>query len=341
MTVRKLWIPDGSSEDNLWDTFTLMGGIANEGEEMLIEITGGCHALPFVISLAATYLREVKNIRIVGVIYAPPPDEFGLRHFVDLKPLMSVADWITGVKALTSYADATPVRRLLTGLQGEIHRMNNEPFPPTHLSGWSHLLRTFTSAVRLTRPVDALYAGYGITRDLPVIREEITRFAPSLDPVINEMQVISEMAAPPPENGLTVQYLMLQHRLIRYQIDKGLDFQAVSLSREWMISGAILFFGVGEQWLDARCRHIVSRTLTGMALTMQGKSSENTVFTDKLREEANGTEMVRIWERVSDLRNELAHCGMNERDESLKSILKRTGELPDELTAFARLADLT
>jgi len=49
-----------------------MGGIANEGEEMLIEITGGCHALPFVISLAATYLREVKNIRIVGVIYAPP-----------------------------------------------------------------------------------------------------------------------------------------------------------------------------------------------------------------------------------------------------------------------------
>lgn len=340
IAIRKLWIPDGSTEDDLWETFTLLGEVAEDGEEILFDITGGCHALPFVISLAATYLREIRRVRVSGVIYAPPPDEYGLRHFVDLKSLMSVSDWITGVKAVTSYTDATPVRRLLTGLQSGIHREHEEPDPPTHLIGWSHLLGSFTSAVRLARPIDALYAGFGINHDLPAVKEEVTRFAPSLVPMMGDMHIICRMAAPPPGTGLTPEYLMLQYRLITYQIDKGLDFQAASLSREWLISATMLVFEVGHQWLDARCRHLVSRTLTGMALTMQGKPAESTVFSLKLGKKQNNKEMVRIWERVSDLRNDLAHCGMNERDESLKSILKRTALLPDDLMIFAGYAGL-
>ncbi|MFH0968237.1 MAG: TM1812 family CRISPR-associated protein [Methanobacteriota archaeon] len=340
ITVRKLWIPEGIREDDLWETFTLVSSAVNHGEDILFEITGGDPALPFITTLIATYLKEVKQIRIIGVIFSPPPDEFGMRHFVDLMPIMGIIDWIRGINALTSHTDAENICKLLTGLQGEIFRRNTEPDPPTHLIGWSHLLRTFTNAVRLNRPVDALYAGWGISQDLPVVRKEVGMFAPILTPIMDDMEAIGKMAALPHNDDLTPSYLMMQHHLIRYQIDKGLDFQAVSLSREWLISCSMILFDIGKRWLDPDTRHVVSRTLTGVTLNMQGIPSENTQYTHLLFEGENWKEMVKIWEQVSDLRNDLAHCGMNEREESLKSLMKRTRRLPNDLLNFGRYAGI-
>jgi hypothetical protein len=338
--VQKLWIPEGRSEDDLWEIFTLLGGVVHDDEDILFDITGGCQTLPFIIALVAIYLRDIRKVRVTGIVYAPQADEFGLRHFVDLRSVMSIADWIAGMKALSAYTDASPLHALLNGLQGSIHRSNEEADPPTHLIGWSHLLMTFTTALSLSRPVNVLYAGYGINQDIPVVTREISRYAPSLLPIMGEMNAIRRMGALPPENGLTREYLMLQHAVITYQVERGLVYQAASLSREWLISATMLAFRVGDRWLEGRCRHVVSRTLTGRALVLQGKASESTVFSDKLLELENNGPMVQIWERVSDLRNDLAHCGMNERDESIGSILKRTAALPVDTMDFARYAGL-
>lgn len=340
LAVRKLWLPEGMTEDAFWETFAILAGVAEEGEEILFEITGGRHSLPFIISLVATWMKEIRKVKVVGVLYATSPDEFGFRHFVNLQPVLGVIDWIAGVRSLTSYTDADQMTRLLTGLQGEIYRTREEADPPTHLIGWSHLLGTFTRAVRLSRPVDALYAAWGISRDIPEIREEVKRFAPALLPVIDDLKNISEMAAPPKPDKLNPSYLMMQHRLIQYQIGKGLEIQAVSLSREWLISVMMLLFGVDAWWLDADARHTISRTLTGMALTLQGIPAETTPYTHMLLTKENWKEMIQIWERVSDLRNELAHCGMNHREESLRSLLQRTSQMPDELLQFALSAGI-
>ncbi len=341
MVVRKLWLPEGTNENELWETFTLLAGLAEEGEEILFDVTDGHRSLPFIISLAATWMKEVRRVKIIGVVYATQPDEYGFRHIVNLQPVLQVIDWIAGVKGLMSHTDAVKIGSLFTGLQGNIHKAGQEPEPPTHLTGWSHLLGTFTKAVRLSRPVDALYAAWGISHDLPIVKDEITRFAPALMPVVRELEEIGGMAAIPSPDRLSSEYLSMQHRLIRYQIDHGLEMQAVSLSREWLISVTMLVLGADESWLDADCRHDISRSLTGLALTLQGIQAETSPYTHQLYNEKNWKEMVRIWERVSDLRNDLAHCGMNRRNESLRSLLQRTESIPDELAAFAIQAGVT
>jgi len=341
MVVRKLWLPEGTNEDELWETFTHLVSVAEEGEEVLFDVTDGHRSLPFIISLAATWMKEVRRVKVIGVVYATQPDEHGFRHIVNLEPILQVIDWISGVRALMSHTDAVQIGSLFTGLQGRIHKAGLEPEPPTHLTGWSHLLGTFTRAVRLSRPVDAMYAAWGISHDLPVIRDEIARFAPALLPVLEELEETGEMAALPSPEELSREYLFLQHRLIRYQIDQGLEMQAVSLSREWLISVTMLVLGVDESWLDADSRHTVSWTLTGLALTLQEIPAETTPYTHLLLDVPSWKEMVRIWERVSDLRNDLAHCGMNRRNESLRSLLQRTGSIPDELMAFAEYAGIT
>ncbi|WP_181391544.1 TM1812 family CRISPR-associated protein [Methanospirillum lacunae] len=340
ITVRKLWLPEGTNEDELWQTFTLLVELAEEGEEILFDVTDGHRSLPFIISLAATWMKEVRGVKIIGVVYATQPDEHGFRHIVNLQPVLQVIDWMAGVRALLSHTDAEKISHLFTGLQGNIYKAGQEPEPPKRLTGWSHLLGTFTKAVRLSRPVDAMYAAWGISQDLPVIRDEIQRFAPALLSVVEELAEIGEMAAIPSPEELNNEYLFMQLRLIRYQIDHGLEMQAIALSREWLISVSMLVLEVDESWLDADSRHTVSRTLTGLALTLQGIPSETTPFTHILLEKTNWKEMVRTWERVSDLRNDLAHCGMNRRNESLRSLLQRTQSIPDELKEFAQHAGI-
>lgn len=334
MTVRKLWLPEGTNEDELWQTFTILADLAKEGEEILFDITDGHRSLPFIISIAATWMKEVRRVKIIGVVYATQPDEHGFRHIVNLLPVLQVIDWMAGVRALLSHTDAEKIGHLFTGLQGSIYKAGQEPEPPKHLTGWSHLLGTFTKAVRLSRPVDAMYAAWGVSEDLPVIRDEIGRFAPALLPVVEELAEIGEMAALPSPEKLSSEYLFMQLRLIRYQVHQGLEMQAIALSREWLISVSMLVLEVDETWLDADSRHLVSRTLTGLALTLQGIPSETTLHTHIFLENTNWKEMVRIWERVSDLRNDLAHCGMNRRNESLRSLLQRTRSIPDELEEF-------
>ncbi|HWQ66076.1 MAG TPA: TM1812 family CRISPR-associated protein [Methanospirillum sp.] len=331
IVTRNLWIPTGTRENELWEIFSLLTGIVEDDEEILFEITAGCHALPFLVFPIAAFLKEIKGVRLAGIVYASPEDEYGLCHMVDLKPMIGVANWISGVKALTQYTDAEPIRQIMTGLQDDIQRSRCFPDPPTHLTGWSHLLETFTQAVRLSRPNDALYAGWGITQKFPAIREELSRFAPALLPVIRKIESIGEIGSSPLESGLTHEYLMKQYDLIVFQIDKGLDLQAVSLAREWIVSAVILFFGQGENWLDGELRHQISQTLTGGALILQKEAYEKTQYSELLYSGEDWPALVRVWMRISDLRNDLAHCGMNERDESLRSIHRRTVTIPEDL----------
>lgn len=337
--TRTLWIPEGTTEDELWETFSRIGGVVKPGEEILFDITGGCHTLPFIIALAATWMKEVNQVSIVGIVHATRPDEFGMRHFVDLTSLMGIIDWISSVQAL-AHTDATRLQTLLTRLQRKIYHSHDEPVPPTRMSGWAHLLGTFTTAARLARPVDALYAGWGIVQDLPEVQKELRRFAPALLPILKDIEEISDIGSPPLEGSLNPSYLMNQYRLIAYQIKSGLDIQAVSLSREWLISAIMLFLRIETNWRDADTRHEVSQTLTGLALTLQGRSAKTTPYTYLILENQNWKELIKIWERVSDLRNDLAHCGMNTRDESLRSILQRTADLPEELIHFSQLAGI-
>jgi hypothetical protein len=340
ISTRTLWIGEGTLESDLWETFSRIGSVIRPGEEILFDITGGSHTLPIIMALVAVWVKEIHHGKTVGVIHATKADEFGMRHFVDMRSLMGVIDWIGGIQALISHTDASRFHTLLSNLQKTIYQAEDEPVPPTRMRGWAHLLGTFTTAVRLSRPVDALYAGWGVHQDLPRVREEIRKFAPTLLPVLDEMDEISSIGAPPLKGSLNSAYLMKQLRLIQYQIQTGLEMQAVSLSREWLISAVMIFLKIEDEWRNADTRHEVSRTLTGLALTLQGSPSETTPYTHHLLDIADWKELIKIWERVSDLRNDLAHCGMNSRDESLRSILQRTAELPDTLIHFGALVQI-
>jgi len=339
--TRKLWIPYGTHEDQLWEIFSLLCGVVRDGEKILFDITAGCHSLPFITFLTASYLRSVRNVKITGVIYAPGTGDDGFCRFVDLKPLMHVLDWISGIHAVTHYNDAKPVKALLSGMQNTIHRSGDDPSPPVRMSSWASLLENFSDAVRLARPVDALYAAEGIVNGIGPVSDELSRYAPSLIPVIAGTKSLSGLAGEPEPSGCSYEYAEKQIRLIEYQIEKGLYLQAVTLGREVLITLVMIRIGKGGDWRDADIRHTMSRTLTGGALALQQKNYEKTGFSENVAGIFGWKEMVQIWLRISDLRNNLAHCGMNQRDDSVRSIRRRASDILPDLERFRELCETT
>ncbi|PWR76266.1 TM1812 family CRISPR-associated protein [Methanospirillum stamsii] len=332
--VKKTWIPYGTDETQLFEIFSTMCNAVHEKEEVMFDITSGCHSLPFMTFLAASYLKSVHNVRISGIIYAPEVQDDGFCRFVDLKPMMEIPDWIAGVRAVTSYVDAEPVYTLFNNLQGTIHRSGTEKNPPVRLTGFATLLKQFSDSVRLARPVEALYAASGIVRDIDEVNEELERFAPTLIPVLAAARDLSGMAAEPEPDRCSFAYVEKQIVLISFQIEKGLYLQAVTLAREVLITLLMILMDLETLWRDADIRHQVSRTLTGGGLLMQQKLFEKTKYSDILTKYPDWKEMVLIWVRISDLRNNLAHCGMNLRNDSVRSIRKRASDILPDLERF-------
>lgn len=335
--VNKLWIPCGTNEDQLWEIFSTLCDVVRDNEIILFDITAGCHSLPFMTFLTASYLRSVRNVTIAGVIYAPQIGDDGFCRFIDLKPMMDILDWIAGVKAVTRYVDAEPVYNLLNDLQGNIHRLGEDPHPPVRLTSWASLLMQFSDAVRLARPIDALYAASGIIRDFDEVNEELKRFAPPLIPVLAATKELADLAAEPDRAQCLNEYVRKQIRLIAFQLDKGLFLQAVTLAREVLISLLMIKMRLDIDWRNADIRHEVSRTLTGSALALQQRSYEKTEYSESLCRYPDWKEMALIWVRISDLRNNLAHCGMNQREDSVRSIRKRASDILPDVKRFQAL----
>jgi len=335
---RKVGIPDGRDEEELWEIFRIICDEVQRCDEILFDITHGFRSLPFVAFLTMAYLKDTKKVRICRVVYGAyeARDETGTPIF-DLTGFVSILDWFAAVRSFVEHVDATYLRDLLAGIQAEEHRQRGDGAPPTHLAGWSNRLQNFTAAVRLSRPVDALSAARDIFSGLDSVGEEIAAFVPALDPVMDRISDLNRLAAAPPDpqRGPDWGHVERQLRLIEYQVEKGLYLQAATLAREWMVTTLIVRFGdAAPDWLDRECRSVVERTLAGGAKKQRMEWFEPTELSSRFETLEGWGEMAATWDWVTGLRNDLAHCGMSREASRVASLERRAKGLPERLREF-------
>jgi hypothetical protein len=122
-----------------------------------------------------------------------------------------------------------------------------------------------------------------------------------------------------------------QLSLVEYCLRKGLIVQAVTLAREGIVSWTALQRGDGD-WLDRNYREkSIEEALNRASRRLRGQGDEVPEWFDKL---PNSQEVARLWDWVTQLRNDLAHCGMSKQAASIESIAQRVTELPRRLKAL-------
>lgn len=326
-------LPDWDSDAGLWECFEAICAAVRTGGRLIVDLTYAPGPLPFVVFLALPYLRALKGVTIERVFYGARADRAATELPVhDLTPFVEVLDWVGAIDGFLRHLDAADLAELFVGTQDRAHREGRDPLPLL-LKPFANNLVRFTAAVRLARPTEAFLAAHLLHERFGAVEHEVAVDLPALRPLLDRLDTIATFGAD--ESRLDRALLARQRALVRYQLDHGLVLQAVELGREWLVNLLVLRLGCDRDcWLDRDLRHRVSRTATGAMLSRQRRPFEPTDLSDHFEDLPDADGIVSVWMAIGDLRNDLAHCGMNEQPMPVRVIERRTAAVVAALEAL-------
>ncbi|GAB4434060.1 MAG: hypothetical protein Kow0031_15710 [Anaerolineae bacterium] len=340
-------IPDGHSEADLWAIFAELTNHVAEGDELVVDITYGFRSLPFLSFLAVVFLRMARQVKVHRVLYGAwearhgdlPTDQTPV---FDLTPFLTLLDWTIATDRFTRFGDATDLAELL--------RQGIPPGPQMRddlqareigktLKGAANAMDDVSLALRLTRPLETMMASDALVKMLQQASSIITQKTPPFGLLAKQMSLAYEPLAQidPLQEQNRARSLAVQLDLINWYLDKGQVVQALTLAREWLVSVLVLNFEL-ESLVDYdRCRKPVENTLNNEVERHKPKPRHplQPAMDDQLRALPNHREIGKLWGKLTELRNDIAHVGMNTHPKKADSLRKEAQDLLPRLVALA------
>ncbi len=335
--LRPVPIPEGKSEEELWQIFDLCVAEVEEGEEVILDVTHAFRSLPLVVFTVAAYLRRAKRVKLTSIVYgafeareplSKPPQPTDRAPVFDLTPLANLLDWISGAESFLRTGDAS----LLADKLIETHRnlwkarLSNEL--PRQLQGVGRQLGALSKALTLSRPREVMRYANALLPLLDEVTAEAERWAKPFAAVLGQVRdSVATLAYDAPDQ-LDRDNLRVQLQLIEHYLSKGLIMQAVTLAREWMVSWTIHRRGEGR-WLDKTYRmEEVERGLNVADRLARGKTGE---LPNWFQQWSDWQTVGKLWNWLGQLRNDVAHCGMSRDAVPVSSIERRADKISSQL----------
>ncbi|MBE3518904.1 MAG: TIGR02221 family CRISPR-associated protein [Firmicutes bacterium] len=355
--LETILIPTGQNDAELWDIFERVSQAVPQGSRVVFDVTHGFRSLPFVIFGVINYLRVTKGVSLERILYGafdarqPGPNGLPRAPVFDLTLLVSLNDWLHAVEEFQVRSEGSKLAFLLD----QAHRRGWLSGEDRDRAGWARLqsmarsIKTFSEAVRLLRPLDALEAAHDILRASDQVRDEVTRWAKPFGLVLSDLTDEIRPLAIPNASALDDEHLQRQLALIEYYLNKDLTVQAVLLGREWLINWVVWRTGQHSRWLDRNLREKVvafrlnekakaaerneqgepcsARVSSSRSSNMGPEAQCQEDILDRLEALREKDEIVKLWMQLGQLRNDVAHCAMNDRPTEPESIRKRMSKI--------------
>jgi len=331
-------IPEGRAEADLWAIFDRVASVVNDGDTILLDVTHAFRSIPMIVLTVAAYLRRTKNVTVERIFYGAyearepprnPPQPEDRAPVFDLTPLLDLLDWLAGAEALLERGDAQTLAERMEQTHRRLWR--DRSAKPEHLYKVARKLQNLSRAIHLSRPVDVMRTAHELLFLLDKAQDEFRRWAQPFAVIVEKVRnEVTPLAYEEPQR-LDVENLRKQLALVKYYLEKGLTVQAITLAREWVVSWAVLQRRQGD-WRDRDQRKKAEKAL-GAAVQRwcQGKSGEVPKWFARLPMAQTAAE---VWDWLTQLRNDVAHCGMTTQAAPAESIDQRSREIPGRLQAL-------
>ncbi|MEW5762650.1 MAG: TIGR02221 family CRISPR-associated protein [Bacillota bacterium] len=362
-------IPPGKTEEELWQIFDIVSAAVPERARVILDVTYGFRSLPFVIFGVINYLRRTKGIRLERIVYGAyeaketGPDGVSRAPVFDLTMLVDLHEWLQAVEAFTVRSEGEKLAALLA----EAHRRpwlsgeGGEGELPRQLQRMAGCIKEFSQSVRLLRPLEALEAAARAQTLARQVEQEAARWAKPFRHVLSRLTDELWSLAADDARTLDEEGLRRQLSLIKHYVEKDLIVQAVLLGREWLVNW--LAWRVGEErWRDRDVREGKLAFALNRAMRRRAAVTEDTVdscavwYEDKENDgdARDGTgvppwynalpearEAAELWGWLTNLRNDVAHCAMNDNPASPARIRERAKQLVQRLDGLLTSSILT
>lgn len=341
---QKLPIPEGRSETDLWRIFEAITSHVDNREKVIFDITYSFRSLPFLTFLAVAYLKAAKNVQVERVVYGAfdARDAAGLSPVFDLTPFVQLLDWLTATSRFIDTGDGQALAGLLRrGIPlGELR--GSDPAARelgSRLEKASKAIESVSLALRMARPLEAFQSANdlkaALTQAMPGIRRTAPPFALLADQLVAEY---GQFALPDPEAEANAKEgLRLQLELIAWYLKRRHIVQAATLAREWLVS--LLAFQFNVPMLDyAKGRKLIEQALNNAVGQAQSPPRKGTAgpFDTPLLAHPLLSDLMSLWSRMAELRNDIAHSGMRL---NAKNARKLKGDVEALLPDLDRIAE--
>lgn len=325
VALRPVDIPSGKNESELWQIFTSLTECLNEGDKVIFDVTHAFRSLPMLVLLATAYLRVAKPVDLEAVLYGAfeARDDDNRAPVFNLTPFLSLLEWATATDKFAKTGEGSELAYLLK----EAHHLpwravssQAQRNLPHHLQGLGTTLESLSHSLELARPNEVSKHAAALSERLEKAKDEIEQWA---RPFVVLLERTHSVYKP-----FTSDTLATQRNLVRWYIERQQVVQAVTLSREWLISW--VGYQLGKDQLAERAD--VEEAITQAELRRRDKTIEKeSPLLASLVAMPDFDILIQAWGAVSDLRNDVAHCGMRPQPRTALSIVQSTNRLADQL----------
>ncbi|MCL1466530.1 TIGR02221 family CRISPR-associated protein [Argonema galeatum] len=333
--IKPIDIPTGRTTEEMWETFKIITQHVDEGDRVIFDITHGLRSLPFLVFLFAAYLKEAKTVTIAAIYYgafelgdsknnAPAP-------VIDLSEFVSMIDWLTATTRFVKIGDGQPLANLLkSAIPSNAELRDNPEARPLRdqLKKAAETIEQISLALSITRPIETMQSA---TKLEEILQQSAPSFAQRAKPFsLLSQKVVNEYGqfalATPTEPAAFAESLRLQLKMIKWYLDRDKVVQATTLAREWLISVLVLKFGLGDQMFNNRTgRKCVEDALNNA--TEKLRLNPRQITAGECDEQFNAlpeaAELAQVWNQMTELRNDIAHVGMNPQPKTAANLKEK------------------
>ena len=326
-------IPNGTTDDELWQIFAALTEVLEPNDKVIFDITHSFRTLPFLALLAMAFLRVSKNVSIEKVLYGTyDPENPTNSDVLDLSPFVRLMEWTTAADQFVKSGDGRELAAILRRTQNSFH-LDCEAHAqlPRKLTSLANDLESVSLAMDLARPLETLTASERLEKSLTAAAADIKDYAIPFEQLLDftreKYQPIS-LKKPEADWPLT---LSKQLAILRLYLERGQILPAATLMREWIVSALCWQFGLPVQISENREK----AEATINALTTPNPSWEPPCKEEFLELDC-APQIQNLWSQLREVRNTLAHCGMDQRNQGARGIRDKVNSFEAPLRGIAQ-----
>jgi len=320
-------IPDGSTEKQLWTIFdTIIDAVPEPAPPVVFDVTHSFRSIPVISLLAIAYLRAVRDVRVEKLLYgafdASKPNAHGINitPVFDLTPMTLLLDWLEAANAFRTSLDGSLLSRMLKEIQNNAYR-DNRPNAPKNLVKVGTQIDALTRALRLARVREVINVAPH-TRDklnTDTLVKEADTWAKPFNVIRPKlMETIENIGTSGDEKNLETHL-----NLAKLYSKRKLYMESLSVLREWIVSHGCVLANKSNDVFKKKVREEVEDALNS-ANPWRKSKDEQTV--PKWTQTSNGKELVKLFSKVGQVRNDVDHIGMRQDPDRAEKIEKKVNK---------------
>ncbi len=298
-------IPDGNTEEEIWEIFQSVFDVLQEGDELHFDITHAFRSIPMLVMVLINYAKFLKNITVRRITYGnwEGRNEENFAPIIDLTTFSELQDWTSAANEFLNYGYSERIKELYSGKISELSSKDKNRLMPfiKSVNDFSSLFSTVRG-----REIIAGDEFIQLSDGINIIEKnsEIIVLKPILDKLKTSLSKFQKNSI---INGFIAIEWCVEHKMIQ---------QAITLTQEMVIT-YLCDFWKEKYHLNFRdkAHREAMNSLFGVINNnvsedgWKGSLQENIETFRKIKEEELFKKITKVFNKLTQIRNSINHAG--------------------------------